>query len=976
MHLKCRVDIAGGLKVPRIATAALLSILIATFNSRSEAAFYSLETDQLMLVYEGQALAYLAPHVARCFENSLHFHRQLFDYTPSEPINLLMHDFSDFHQAGVTTTPWNTISLGIAPPSYAFETAPANEQINATLHHEVAHIAASDKAAAPDGFFRSVFFGKVRETADHPVSILYSYLTTPRRSTPRWYQEGIAVFMETWMTGGLGRALSSYDEMVFRTAVRDSARLYDRVGLESEGTEVDFQVGANSYLYGTRFMSYLALHYGPESLLRWVSRSAGSKAYFATQFREIYGTSLDNEWSRWIEWESQFQQENLDAIRLNPTTSFRTVSPTALGSVSRAAFDTLNRTLYVAVNYPGQVAFIAAINLDDGTIKRICDVKGPALYYVSSLAYDPTSETLFYTTDNSHWRDLKTVEVHTGRSRTLIKDARVGDLAFNEADKTLWGVRHFNGIATLVRIPPPYDKWHQVVSLPYGRNIYGLDISPDGAQLSAGLSHVSGRQTLIVMDILTRSVGDTSHQVLFDFENSIPANFVWSRDGNCLLGTSYYTGVSNVFRYDFSRNVMEAISNCETGFFNVVPISDDSLIVFRYTSKGFVPVIIACRSVERISAISLLGQEVVQRHPIVTEWLADSPGSISLDSATSYNGIYNGLKKIRLAWAYPVVEGYRSWPAYGVHLEFRDPINLHRLRATGSYTPNDDLPANERWHFELGYAKLHWEARFRHHDADFYDPYSREFLRNDSKIMTGRVDMTGYWGLERLPEFQNITTSFDQFLSLDATIGHSNQRASLGAVDFEKGHRWLLSSNSKYVNRRLFTRIYTTLDYGIALPWHHSSVWLRSAVGYSPNERNEPLANFYFGGFGNNWVDHRTIQRYRTYSSFPGLELNEVGGVNFSRVLIEWALPSIRFRRLGIPMLHANWVRTTLFSSALTTNLDAPADRISYWNAGSQFDIRLILMSRLRMTLSGGAAIAISKGRRASGEFMLSLKVL
>ena len=60
------------------------------------------------------------------------------------------------------------------------------------------------------------------------------------------------------MGGGLGRAQGAYDEMVFRAMVRDNARFYDPLGLESEGTSVDFQVGANDYLYGTRFISYLA----------------------------------------------------------------------------------------------------------------------------------------------------------------------------------------------------------------------------------------------------------------------------------------------------------------------------------------------------------------------------------------------------------------------------------------------------------------------------------------------------------------------------------------------------------------------------------------------------------------------------------------------------------------------------------------------------------------------------------------------
>jgi hypothetical protein len=54
------------------------------------------------------------------------------------------------------------------------------------------------------------------------------------------------------MAGGLGRAQGGYDEMVFRAKVRDNDKFYSPLGLESKA-RVDFQVGVNDYLYGTRF---------------------------------------------------------------------------------------------------------------------------------------------------------------------------------------------------------------------------------------------------------------------------------------------------------------------------------------------------------------------------------------------------------------------------------------------------------------------------------------------------------------------------------------------------------------------------------------------------------------------------------------------------------------------------------------------------------------------------------------------------
>ncbi len=116
-----------------------------------------------------------------------------------------------------------------------------------------------DQAAGRDRTFRTIFGGKVIPIDPQPESILYFYLTTPRVAAPRWFHEGGAVFIDTWMAGGVGRAQGGYDEMVFRAMVKDHTSFYDPLGLVSEGTKIDFQTEVNSYLYGTRFMTWLAL---------------------------------------------------------------------------------------------------------------------------------------------------------------------------------------------------------------------------------------------------------------------------------------------------------------------------------------------------------------------------------------------------------------------------------------------------------------------------------------------------------------------------------------------------------------------------------------------------------------------------------------------------------------------------------------------------------------------------------------------
>ena len=976
----------------RRAGGIFLLTAVLLLPSLSFAQFQIFETPNLKLIYYTKAHEYLIPHVARCFENALQFHQRLFDYTPTEKVTIFLQDLRDYGYGGAESVPKNFLVIGMSPFSYDYETMPANERMNWMMNHELVHLVTMDKAAATDRFYQNLFFGKVAPSASHPVSMFYSYLTNPRRYTSRWFLEGSAVFLETWMAGGLGRALGGYDEMVFRTMVRDSSYIYDVVGLESEGTAVDFQVGVNAYLYGTRFMSYLAYEHGPQKLIDWISRSRGSKAYYSGQFKKIYGVSLEAEWSRWIQFEHEWQRANLDSLRLSPITPHRRLSRHTLGSISRAFFDAASRQLYAGVRYPGQMAQIVAINVDDGSMKNICEIKGPALYFVTSLAYDPDNGVLFYTTDNNGWRDLNVVEIKTGRSQRLIRDARVGDLAFNAADSSLWGVRHYLGISTLVRIPPPYTEWNQIYSLPYGRDIFDLDVSPDGATLTAAQVEISGRQKLIKMDIAKLPGGDHSHEALFDFENSAPANFVFSADGRYLFGSSYYSGVSNIYRYDFAAKEMQALSNGETGFFRPVPVSDDSLIVMRYSGKGFVPVMIPNQSPEQVSAVNFLGNAIVEKHPLVKSWIAGSPAAVKLDSTNTSTRKYSMLADIRLASAYPIVEGYKDFAAIGMGLNFANPLSLSGMNLSVSYSPAADLPASERLHAGLDFYHWQWKISAKYNDADFYDlfgPTKRsrkgyslalQYKKNLRYDEPGALDylfkIAGYGGLEKLPDFQNVAASFDKSLLLNTGLQYQNLRKSLGAVDDEKGVKWQLLAQNNYVKQKFFPRLYATFDYGLPLPINHSAIWLRTSAGHSFGDRDEPFANFYFGGFGNNWIDYLPEKRYREFESFPGVELNEIGGTNFGKTLVEWTLPPVRFRRFGFPAFYCNWARPALFASGLATNVDSQPDRRELLNLGGQLDFRLVMLSHLSTTLSFGYAAAVEKNRRPAKEFMVSLKIL
>jgi len=974
--------------------ACLLGVLAA---QEAAAQILTYRAPFVRILYLTREHEFLVPHIARSFENALTVHNRLSSFTPSEPVTILVQQFGDAGNGAATAVPRDFINVGISPFQYTFETIPVVERMSWMMNHELTHLVSMDKTTPSSRFFRTLFQGKVDPIDDAPVSMLYSYLTCPRLYAPRWFFEGHAVFMETWMNGGLGRAQGAYDEMLFRTMVRDHAYFYDMVGLESEGTKVDFQVGAASYLYGTRFLSYLALQHGPASLLAWNNQDDTSANNFESQFERVFRTSLDDEWARWIEWEHRWQERNLAAVRSNPVTSCRMISEAPVGSVSRAFVDRRHGKLYFAVNAPGQMAHIASLDIATGKQRALTDVRGAALFYVSSLAFDSVSGTIFYSTDNNLLRDLYAYSFRTGRSRPLLKNASTGDFAYNYRDRSLWGVRHFNGLSSLVRIPWPYREWNLVHLLPYGEDMFDLAISPDGSRLVGAVGNLDGSQKLVMLETAQLLSGTYTPKVVADFENSTPATFVFSGDGKHLFGSSFYSGVSNIVRYDAATQDIRWLTNCETGLFNPVPFTDDSLIAFLFTGQGFLPVMIANRPVDSVSAIHYLGTEVISRHPELKGWQV-TPGAApaSLVAPTRIRrGEYSPLVMVSLTSFYPIVEGYKNMTGVGMRFNFSDPISSHAVDFSASYTPTGSIPKVEKIHLGAGFRFWNWNASAWFNRADFYDLFgptlmSRKGLlvnldhhdylpADEPATLSWGARVGAYWRLERLPEYQSVGVGYDRFYSLNLRLNYSYLEKSLGAVEEERGTSLNAVAPTNLIQGVIFPRFYIDLSRGFLLPLDHSSVWVRTSAGKAFGPRLETLANFYFGGFGNNWVDHGPVAQYREQSSFPGIDVTrqaEIGGTNYAKLMLEWDLPPFRFRRFGLDDCYITWARFALITSGIMTNLDDRATRTHFIDAGAQLDVRLVLISSLSSTFSIGYAFASPDGRRWSKEFMISLKIL
>ncbi len=973
----------------RILCLLLALVPVAAIADESPVNISFVETKDLRLYYYNY-LSFLEPHAVRTFTNSLAWQRRMFGWQPSEPTRVLLQDFADY--GGANADPRGLLVFSVAPKSHAFETYPASERMYTMMNHELIHVVQSDIASEEDRRWRRFFLGKVAADGRNPESIVYSYLTMPRFTTPRWYAEGSAVFFETWMGGGLGRAQGGYDEMVFRAMVRDDAHFYDPLGLASRGTKVEFQTEANAYLYGTRFFTWLAYTHSPEKVVIWLRRDEGSERYWSDEFERLFGLPVEKAWQDWIAFERDFQRRNLAEVRKHPITAHRNLAGSAVGSISRMYYDEATGIIYAAFRYPGVVEHVGALNTRDGSFKRLTDIKRAMHYKVASFAYDPGSGTAFYTNNHYAYRDLMAVDVRSGAERMLLEDARIGEVVFNPVDRSLIGVRHEDGVATLVRIPHPYDRWTEVHKFPYGVIPYDLDISPDGRLLSGSVAEVNGDQFLRVWDLQTILRGDTKPLSEFRFGQSVPESFVFSRDGHYLYGSSYYTGVSNIFRYEVATGKIEAVSNAETGFFRPVPLADGRMVVLNYTGSGFVPAIIEPRPIQDVSAITFLGAELVAKYPAITTWQVPPPSTVDDEKLVTKRGPYVPLRSLELVNAYPVLQGYKNTAGIGYRFNAEDPLQFASLGITAAYTPSGSLPVNERGHVDIAGRYRYWRAGLSWNRSDFYDLFgptkrSRKgyaaklgydwlLIWDEPRRLDAVFDLAYYDKIDTLPNAQNVETNFTRLFQGEVGLHYTDLQRSLGAVDDEKGMNWALVYKGSRVSGELTPQFRGELDFGFALPMGNSSVWLRSAGGFANGDRNSTVANFYFGGFGNNYVDDKSIQRYREYDKFPGFGIDEISGLNFVREMVEWNMPPYVFESVGTPGFYLNWLRPAVFAGWLMTELGNSALRKNYASVGAQADLRFSVLHWYGMTLSVGYAVGFEGSKRAGSEWMISLKIM
>lgn len=995
------------------------TVLVLTTIKLSAQALYEYTGNNAHLLFSDSRIAQYIPHIIRQWQKAHYLHSDLWNLpldNLSERIQdpvIVLTDLSDNGNGGTGTIPFNLIQIGLAPMNKSYFISPTTELYCHLFEHEYTHMVMADRPAKSDKKWRHFFGGKFSTESDHPFSALWSYLSSPRWYAPRWYHEGIACFAETWMGGGAGRALGAYDEMYFRSLVNEGKQLYSVVGLETEGTVSDFQLGVNSYLYGTRFINYLVLSHGLDSLKRFYNRTDDSRVMFNRQFESVYGKSLRQEWDNWIEQELKHQREQLSRIKEYPLTPIDSLTDHSLGSVSPPLYDSSHNKLYYAANYPGELAHLEEFDLTTGKRKKLHNIDGPMLFQTSYVALDTLRQRLIYTTQNDQLRGLSVFDLKKRRITKQLDYQRVAEIVYDNNRDCLYGIRQNRGICYLVRYDSNIDKLTVLYPFGFGVSVSDLAVSHDGKHLTVAISENSGGQNLIMFNVDQLEKADLAYEKLLSLEGLNLSQFRFAPGDTILIGSSYYTGVSNIWQLNLRTRQFDLLSNTDVGLFSPVCYNADSLIALKFTCDGMLPVRMLRCILHDANTISLLGQQAYEQHREDLESIgihATPVPEIAFNDVFDSINVYHPLHRMRFCGFFPEISGFtdpQSWnnmtPVLGARFKFSDLLAINTLSMSLGVSPWSNNDVKNRFHADLQWKFNRWTLTAAWNGTDFYDlfgpiqssrkgwqivgGYENKFKIKAPYVKTYGFNIGAYGDMDALPLFQNVKVD-ENINAFEVTRAYwriEKGQRSLGAIMPEQGWSFSANAYSYLAGGKLFPLLDIEGSAGWLLPWRNSSFWIRTYAGQSFGNQNSVFGNNYFGGFRNNYIDYRNALRYREVSSMPGAEIDEISAHNYYKCQLEFNMRPLHFNNIGLLNFYPTAAYASFFSSVLLTNLfklplyangDGIPDCSTYANIGTQLNIDLVFFKHMKTTLSAGYARIFMPDGTNKWQWMCSLKLL
>lgn len=964
--------------------------IIVRIAERDFGSWYVIESEHFKLIYR-DAHSHLAAYLLNSAEKSFKALSKFFDYHPNEKIVINTYDVNDYGFAATTSVPQNYIRLEIEPLEPGYEVVPYNERLHWLLTHELVHVFVNDMDSEFEDVLRKIF-GKVNPDKSQPLTTLYSLITNHNRYTPRWHQEAIAVFFETWLSGGYGRILGNFDEMYFRSRIFEGSNLPTENELEEIESHENVLLEHLFYMFGGRFVSHLAIKYGAEKVKEWFDTQK-SEFYpsYKSKFRNVFGISFYEAWKEFHLSEKEFQEKNIAILQSIPTTSLRYVNQESFGWVGQPYYDKKTNSVHFVYHKSGKLATIGSLNLGTGETTDFRSLPSPSIIQVASTAFDDEYNNFFYTTNNNQlYRDVHLYNLSQKKHRELFPDSRTGHLTISKNTHELYGIRHSSGKVSLVKSKYPYLILETLAVFPLGDEVQQIAVNPKGDLLAAVIHKVTGEQSIIIIDLLKLNKGEGLNFIVITADGT-PENVSWSDDGKTIYWNAYTNGVSNIYKMNLDDGQIIPISHTMRGLFRPIEISRDSLFAFEYSTEGFIPVIMPVKKVDKLPAINYLGQNILKKSPEVADWMIKSDVSDIEQYKISNEEKYFSLEHTKLQTIIPVITGFQNRKVLGIFAHITDPLLIQEFILETGVSPFNEKNQKMKFHLRTKYNfKQKLTLAFDHNAPDFFDlfnsrkkallgnktsvGFSDYFIYDNPLKIKYNTEVSAYTGVKFIND-NLLEIKIPDFAVFKAELDIRNLRKTIGSVDWEQGNQFrfnVIGYASTPEAPKYAIGTYAEWDNYNLFLFKHNALHLKFAAGYHTTDPELVQGYFYFGGFGNREVENEPVKQFEKVFRFPGVPIYSIATDKFLKLMIANNLPPIRIPNIELLSQSLKNINMSIYTQGLLAN----SEMSKQWlNVGAQINIMFNHWANLESTFSAGIAKAWWQGGN-NWEWFLSYKLL
>jgi Omp85 superfamily domain/WD40-like Beta Propeller Repeat len=563
--------------------AALLAALSLSAGVREAQAgdprlqWYTLETPHFRVSFHG-GLEPLAQRAAAMAERAYTVLGKDLDQTPSELVEILLTDDSDYANGSAGAVPYNTIRLYATAPDDMSALGDYDDWLNELLTHEYTHIVHVDNVSGLPALLNKVM-GKT---------------SIPNQWQPRWILEGLAVAMETTHTSG-GRLRSSQFDMYLRADVLE--RRF--AGLDAmSGSPRRFPGGNIWYLYGSAFVAFINDTYGPNTFAA-VADDYGAQLVpwgINRSIRRVTGRTYEELYDGWrasLEKRYAAQAAALRARGLREGRRLTSRGEVAFGARLTEGCSTLGKPSVIYERDDGHtVGGVYEVALDGsnpgGKLRARAAGQQVSLAPDCSIVFDSgaISQRRYYFQDL--FRQLPgTSSREEGDTRTRITQglrARHADVSPDGRQVVFVTNDRSTSTLRIAELSPDYQLLNVRALVPSARfeQAYTPRFSPDGRAVAYSAWTTGGYRDVRVVDVATGRFRELFHDRALDQQPT------FSRDGRHLYFTSDRSGIANVYVYELSTGALSQVTNVLTGaYFPEVSSDGRTLVYTGYTSRGW-----------------------------------------------------------------------------------------------------------------------------------------------------------------------------------------------------------------------------------------------------------------------------------------------------------------------------------------------------------------------------------------------------